>query len=79
VLDRIEGVFDIVFLDPPWQKWHLSEAVLSTLVAQDKLAPDALVYLERPGHAAEPMLLPGWQVVKETRAGEVCAILLERA
>ncbi|HEY1990962.1 MAG TPA: 16S rRNA (guanine(966)-N(2))-methyltransferase RsmD [Gammaproteobacteria bacterium] len=59
---------DLVFLDPPFDADLVPEAC--TRLAQGWLKPGAWVYVE---HAAEraPALPPGWQVLKENRAGRV--------
>jgi len=67
------GLYDVVFLDPPFQAglWpQLAERLPS------RLAPGALVYHES---AAPPGLPPGWTVRKQGRAGQVSYQLLEWA
>lgn len=67
-----DGLFDIVFLDPPFGS-GLLETVLERLPGV--VGPDALIYLEsdvKPGNQAP------WRVVREGRAGAVYYALLER-
>ena len=42
-----------------------------------ELSPGARVYLEFPA-STPPALRPGWQMLKQTRVGDVGARLLER-
>jgi 16S rRNA (guanine966-N2)-methyltransferase len=67
------GVYDVVFLDPPFQAEYWPR--LAPLLPQH-LAPGALVYHES---AARPALPPGWAVHKEGRAGQVAYQLLKWA
>jgi 16S rRNA (guanine966-N2)-methyltransferase len=62
--------FDIVFLDPPFDR-DLLPHVCSALESRGWLAPRALIYLESPAHGSTPALPAGWTVVKSGRAGEV--------
>jgi 16S rRNA (guanine966-N2)-methyltransferase len=66
---------DIVFADPPFdQEWSHE---LCTLLQQGQwLAPGARVYLETSASRGEPDLPPGWEVLRQTRAGGVLASLL---
>ena len=69
--------FDLVFLDPPFALGALTE--LCTLLADGGwLAPAALIYLEQSVRDAPTDLPQGWRVVRETRAGEVRAQLVQR-
>jgi 16S rRNA (guanine(966)-N(2))-methyltransferase RsmD len=67
-----DGVYDFVFLDPPFKAdyWPRLEPLLP-----GRLSPGALVYHEG---AARPVLPPGWTVHKEARAGQVIYQLLKR-
>lgn len=68
--------FDLVFIDPPFDA-GLHAPVLAAIAPL--LAPDALVYVESrdplPSDAAAAGLVP----LRETRAGQVRAMLLARA
>ena len=69
--------FDLVFLDPPFALGVLTE--LCTLLADGGwLAPAAFVYLEQSARDAPIGLPQGWRVVREMRAGEVRAQLVQR-
>ena len=67
------GRYDVVFVDPPYRSglWPRVAPLLPP-----HLATDALVYLES-AHRTGP--LPGWQVWKQGRAGQVAYQLLKRA
>ncbi|MGH8649781.1 MAG: RsmD family RNA methyltransferase, partial [Burkholderiales bacterium] len=68
-----DAVYDVVFVDPPYRPdlWPRVAPLLPR-----HLAPQALVYLERAGRAAP---LPGWEVWRQGRAGQVAYQLLKRA
>lgn len=68
-----DGVYDVVFVDPPYRSdlWPRVAPLLPT-----RLAPRALVYLER---ASRPGPLPGWEIWRQGRAGQVAYQLLKRA
>ena len=68
-----DGVYDVVFVDPPYRSdlWPRVAPLLPR-----RLALQALVYLERAGRAAPP---PGWEVWRQGRAGQVAYQLLKRA
>ena len=64
------GVYDVVFLDPPFKADYWPR--LAPLLPP-RLAPGALVYHES---AAPPVLPPGWEVSRQGRAGQVSYQLL---
>lgn len=68
---RQGGVFDVIFLDPPFQSDYLPK--LLPLLA-DKLAQGGVVYVES-GEMFEPG--SAWQVIKRARAGAVFYQLLQ--
>ena len=65
---------DIVFLDPPFAG-DLLEPACQALAAGGWLHRDSRVYLE---HARQtpPRLPPGWDVLRERTAGDVCFLLV---
>lgn len=67
------GVYDVVFLDPPFRagRWPQLAQVLPP-----RLAPGALVYYES---ALPPDLPPGWETVRQGQAGMVKYQLLKQA
>ena len=66
------GLYDIVFLDPPFNADYLPR--LWTLLPR-RLAPGALVYCESGQQPAAP---EGWEPFKQGRAGQVLYQLLKR-
>jgi 16S rRNA (guanine966-N2)-methyltransferase len=69
--------FDVVFLDPPFALGALAE-LCTLLEVRGWLAPTAWIYLEQSARDAPPELPVGWQLLKDTRAGEVRAMLARR-
>ncbi|WP_126452503.1 16S rRNA (guanine(966)-N(2))-methyltransferase RsmD [Sulfuriflexus mobilis] len=69
--------FDIVFLDPPFQTDELA-GLCASLEAGGWLREGFRLYMERPQRLAMPPLPAGWQVLRETRAGESRACLIGR-
>lgn len=70
----LNGCYDLVFVDPPFQKTKLLSQVLQVLPSC--LAPDALVYLEMPKHPPAPVSCLPFKVLKKSVAGDVCGCLL---
>jgi len=64
------GLFDLVFIDPPFQAGLLDES-LALLAASNSLAAGALIYIERDRNDDPPQLPTGWQVHKDKVAGSV--------
>ena len=67
------GLFDVIFLDPPFAADHWARLVPALPAL---MAPDACVYCES-GAAVE--WGEGWEVAKSGRAGQVTYQLLRRA
>jgi 16S rRNA (guanine966-N2)-methyltransferase len=63
-------VFDLVFLDPPFDAAVLPDTC-RRLDLGGWLAPGGHVYLEAPAAAGPPELPPGWTLLRSKRAGEV--------
>jgi len=66
------GLFDVVFLDPPFKSDYLPQLLP---LLENSLAQDGVVYLES-GTAFEPDA--AWKVLKRAKAGAVHYQLLER-
>ena len=66
-----DGIYDVIFLDPPFAAgcWPRVAALLP-----GRLAPGGMVYHES---GDEPEGLPGWEVRKHGRAGQVTYRLLD--
>lgn len=72
-----ERQFDLVFVDPPYDLGIVTSAC-AALEQQQKLAQDALIYVETRAHDDAPTLPNNWQLLKEKLAGEVAARLYRR-
>jgi 16S rRNA (guanine966-N2)-methyltransferase len=68
--------WDIVFLDPPFAS-SLLESTLTALATDSHLAATSIVYAESSIQSTPN--LDRWNVVKQTRIGEVASMLLRRA
>ena len=74
-INRVEGSFDLMFLDPPYSLNLWAE--LAQLY-DGKLNERALIYVEAD-RAFETLGLPAhWELKKQTKAGSVVAGLFER-
>jgi 16S rRNA (guanine966-N2)-methyltransferase len=73
-LYRLEGPFDLVYLDPPYSD-EVPLQLFRLLLERALLAPDALVVYE---HAAKRMLpeIPGYRSVREEVYGDVALAFL---
>lgn len=67
--------FDVVFLDPPF-KADVLAGLCASLEAGGWLKEGFRLYMERPQRMAMPELPAGWQLLRETRAGESLACLI---
>jgi len=68
-LYRLEGPFDIVYLDPPYAD-PVPLQVFRLLLERKLLAPDALVVYEHPAKRILPQI-PGYRSVREEVYGDV--------
>lgn len=68
-------VFDVVFLDPPYQADFLPKMIQA--LNKGWLADGARVYLEHDSHQPAPDFPNGWTVLKQTKAGQATALLLQ--
>ena len=75
--DFVEGPFDLVFADPPFDAGP-PQAALSALLERGALTPGALVVYERPGRAAE-IAFAGFVTTRTERYGEVALQFLAPA
>jgi len=66
------GVYDVVFLDPPFKAGYWPQLAL---LLPPRLAPGALVYYESAVPPDPPL---GWETWKQGRAGQVAYQLLRR-
>lgn len=73
--DEEPAAYDVVFMDPPYAA-DLQAELCRLLAGRGWLADDALVYLEQERARADPVLPPGWQVLRDRTAGDVRYLLL---
>ena len=62
--------YNIVFIDPPFNK-GLVQPCCDALQANDYLAPDALIYLEREVDLKDLQIPASWGLLKEKSTGQV--------
>lgn len=74
-LKRASGPYDLVFLDPPYRS-DAGPAVFTTLSKRGLLAPDHRVYREQARSLAAEPPFAGWEVLRESRAGDAVGRLL---
>ena len=67
--------FDIVFVDPPFEL-QLQSQVLGLLHQHPSLNPGAVVYVETDQTDLSATVVPGWQIDRQKRAGNVSFGLL---
>lgn len=75
-LEKQQGCFDLVFLDPPFEGIDLGN--LCTLLEAGWLSTGARVYLEMSRRTVMPELPVNWTVVREKAAGQVRFALAQR-
>jgi len=70
--------FDIVLLDPPYDRPDLLAACCTQLETGGWLAPQARIYLETRGKTCLPVLPGNWELVRSKHAGQVAYHLAVR-
>ncbi|PWI31873.1 16S rRNA (guanine(966)-N(2))-methyltransferase RsmD [Vibrio albus] len=70
--------FDVVFIDPPFRKGLLEEAV-NLLETNGWLADNAMIYVETEKELLLPELPPSWSLYREKNAGQVSFRLFTRS
>ena len=76
-LQQAQGVFDIVFIDPPYASDLLAPSC-ALLEQQNLLLPGAKIYLEYPSQYDLPPLPSNWQIIRGKTAGQVGYYLAQR-
>lgn len=74
------GVFDVVFIDPPYA--YSTEdcvALLASLTSGGLVSSDGVIVLERSARSDEPAAPEGWQITQRRDYGETAVFYLERA
>jgi 16S rRNA (guanine966-N2)-methyltransferase len=69
-LQSASGIYDIVFIDPPFGK-AMVDSACALLAEYRLLAADALVYIETGAGEARPRTPDSWQLHREKVAGGV--------
>ena len=69
------GPFDIVFLDPPFNK-YLVEKFCQLLHQSGSLSEQAVIYIEMEKNTALPQLPKQWHIVKNKTAGQLAYYLI---
>lgn len=75
--ERFEKPFDVVFLDPPFNKMLLEKCV-KALEKGQWLSPEAQIYIECEKHLALDFLPENWSLHRQKKAGQVCFSLFVR-
>ncbi|MCF2947441.1 16S rRNA (guanine(966)-N(2))-methyltransferase RsmD [Paraglaciecola aquimarina] len=76
MLDKIDQTFDLIFLDPPFNK-NLLPAVIDKIAVRDLLAPDGVIYIESEGQCIYSVP-DDWQMIKEKQTSQVLVRLYQR-
>lgn len=76
-LKKPDKLFDVVFLDPPYQEDILLSCCFY-LEENGYLAEEAYIYLEAKMTLDEKLLPPHWQVIKSKKTGQVAYHLVHR-
>lgn len=75
---RLSEQFDLVFIDPPFHK-DMTNKCVASLIENELLAEDALVYLEQESTASFNLMQSDFadqfELIKEKKAGQVLAQL----
>jgi len=76
-LHKPKKLFDIVFLDPPFQK-NILLPTCFFLEEQNFLAKEAYIYLEASDFLQQNTLPQNWELLKQKKAGHVAYHLVKR-
>ena len=74
-LEETAEAFDIIFLDPPYRKGLLPK-VLQQIVSRSLLSTNGLIYLEHESEEQFDWQQWDFEVLKQSKAGQVCGVLL---
>lgn len=67
--------FDIIFLDPPFGQDYIGKCC-ATIIEESLLNDNGMVYIESEKNLTLP---DGWELQKQTKAGQVQSMLIKRA
>jgi 16S rRNA (guanine966-N2)-methyltransferase len=73
-IDRLDGVFDRIFVDPPYAEASAVASLLDALADAKRIADGALVAFEHPSKLT-PALGPRFATVSEKRYGDTSVLL----
>ncbi|WP_158966015.1 16S rRNA (guanine(966)-N(2))-methyltransferase RsmD [Paraglaciecola sp. L3A3] len=76
-LARLNVKFDLIFLDPPFNKCLLA-GVINTIAEHELLTLDGVIYIECEGQGGNYTVPDGWQLIKEKQTSQVQARLYQR-
>ncbi len=74
-LEKMDQVFDIIFIDPPFDQ-NLVPETLKKLMRSSCVKKGTLIYLEEQ-QIVEPSILESLKIIKRSKAGQVSYSLLE--
>lgn len=76
IIDKSNKEFDLIFLDPPFNK-NLLPAVIDKISEQNVLAPDGVIYIESEAQCVYSV--PNdWQMIKQKLTQQVLVRLYQR-
>ena len=75
-LDNCKQQFDLIFLDPPYQSELLTQS-LEKIIKLDILAPNGLIYAERPSGRNE--IFKGYEIKEKRTIGQVSFAILKKS
>ena len=75
-LEKTDQVFDIIFIDPPFDQ-NLVPETLEKLMRSSCVKTGTLIYVEEKKQAEEPSLPESLEMIKQGEAGQVRYSLLE--
>ncbi len=78
VTDRLEGEFDVVFIDPPYAM-NPFERLLGRMEGRGLIARDAVAFIEHSSQTRLPDILPGVQIVSRKVYGDTAVSVYRRS
>lgn len=75
-LDTLNIKFDLVFLDPPYQK-NMLPAVIKLLADKNLMTKNGIIYLEMAKNELLPDIPENWQVIKNKVMSQVACYLIQ--
>ena len=72
----LEGSFDLVFMDPPYEDSDAIPAAIDALLSQDLLSDDAIVVVEQPSRSPANLEAVALEEIATRRYGDTLVSLL---